>query len=352
MNKVIGRIYSYDIMRFVAILAVIMIHTSAIFVISSDGTTADFVLANVLDSLSRFSVPLFLMISGALMLNEKKEIDNKKIFRSAAGFFVLLVVWSIIYSLYDTVLLPYLSSSPISIKSAILSAIKGYGHLWYLYVTVGLYLITPVLRLFVKLKNNKTVKYFLILSVAVCFATPFVNTVVSVCLPGNSFVSQYVSKFELGFLTEYLTYYILGWYLSNIEIKKHTRIWIYVAGAAGLIITVVGTHLFYHDSGADFYSYSMLNILAYSTSVFVFIFYLLKKKDLSKHKKLLTAQSGLTFGVYLIHCIFISVFERLSTNLTATPLKILIIFTGTAICSFASVFIISKIPLIRKLVRG
>ena len=155
MNKVIGRIYSYDIMRFIAILAVIMIHTSAIFVISSDGTTADFVLANVLDSLSRFSVPLFLMISGALMLNEKKEIDNKKIFRSAAGFFVLLVVWSIIYSLYDTVLLPYLSSSPISIKSAILSAIKGYGHLWYLYVTVGLYLITPVLRLFVKLKNNK-----------------------------------------------------------------------------------------------------------------------------------------------------------------------------------------------------
>ena len=66
-----------DLLRIIAISAVVMIHVSASYVTNAN-SLLDFTVGNIFDSVSRLGVPLFLMISGALILDENKEFNCKK----------------------------------------------------------------------------------------------------------------------------------------------------------------------------------------------------------------------------------------------------------------------------------
>ena len=72
------RIYYLDVLRVVACMAVVMIHASAPY-LGKDIGSFNFWVGNVLDSLSRVAVPLFVMISGALMLDEKYVYTAEKL---------------------------------------------------------------------------------------------------------------------------------------------------------------------------------------------------------------------------------------------------------------------------------
>lgn len=91
-----GRIYDLDVLRTLACCAVVMIHASAQYA-SNDVGTLNFFIGNFWDSLSRFAVPVFVR-----------------------SFF------------------------------------SGSFHLWFCYMIVGLYLILPLLRLWVKRENVPT----------------------------------------------------------------------------------------------------------------------------------------------------------------------------------------------------
>ena len=73
-----NRVCSFDLMRIIAICAVILIHISADYVKSYPNDSIEFISNNILCSCSRFAVPVFLMISGALMLNEEKKLVTTK----------------------------------------------------------------------------------------------------------------------------------------------------------------------------------------------------------------------------------------------------------------------------------
>jgi hypothetical protein len=88
------RQHHLDLLRAIACLSVVMIHVSAEFVVRGSAGP-DFWVGNLLDSLSRAGVPLFVMISGALMLNKPisyKKLWTQRIFKTA----VLLAVFSLI----------------------------------------------------------------------------------------------------------------------------------------------------------------------------------------------------------------------------------------------------------------
>ena len=69
---------SYDILRIAALLAVISVHISAFFVLKYEPNTMEFITENIFNALSGFAVPVFIMLSGALLLNEDKPFDDKK----------------------------------------------------------------------------------------------------------------------------------------------------------------------------------------------------------------------------------------------------------------------------------
>jgi len=96
------------------------------------------------------------MVSGSLMLDESKKITVKNIlFKYVRNIGILLVIWSVIYTYVDNILFPVYYGQSIDVSSVISQFVLGRTHLWYLYMLIGLYLITPFLRMFV----NKDVYY-------------------------------------------------------------------------------------------------------------------------------------------------------------------------------------------------
>lgn len=107
-----------DMTRIIAVLAVVMIHTSAMFLTSFGHETLEFSVGNLFDSMSRIGVPLFVMISGALMLDERRTVTVRGILRkNIKGVLLLLLFWSAFYAVVFQVILPLRAGSSISIRA-------------------------------------------------------------------------------------------------------------------------------------------------------------------------------------------------------------------------------------------
>ena len=80
------RVYYIDILRVLACIAVIMTHASDDYVLDNFGSS-NFMIGNVIDSISRIGVPIFVMISGALLLNKNHVCTKEKQFQRIKRMF-------------------------------------------------------------------------------------------------------------------------------------------------------------------------------------------------------------------------------------------------------------------------
>lgn len=143
------RIVYLDVLRCLACLAVVLLHSSSAYATDTFGT-ANFYGGNIIGSLTRFAVPVFVMVSGALMLDENRETNGKKLLRRFIRLGVFFVFWSIAYAVLFQLLIPLLEKREISVSALLLALINGHYHLWFIPMILGLYAITPLLRLWVK----------------------------------------------------------------------------------------------------------------------------------------------------------------------------------------------------------
>ena len=191
-------------MRIIAICAVVLVHISADYVKSYPNNSLEYISNNLLCSLTRFAVPIFLMISGALMLNENKKISNKKIIHAAVHFFSLLVIWNIFYSVAYQIIKPFIFKEDISLYAVVYEMLKGHYHMWYLYVLIGLYLITPILRTFIRRDNLPLIKAYLIFSLVVCFGRAFVNKILNFHTVHKNLSINFIFNFRMNYFYEYI----------------------------------------------------------------------------------------------------------------------------------------------------
>ena len=213
-----------DVLRIIAIFAVVMIHISGYYVINPS-RMVDFTIGNIFDSVSRLGVPLFLMISGALMLDENKKFDCKN---RILSLLIPMLVWSFLYALIYSVILPIKNNEAINFYDFFASFIKGPFHFWYMWVIIGLYLITPILRIFVKKENKNIVAYFIVLSLLFHFTQPIITLLfneIDVINKAFSIYTDVIGNLNLSFLGGYTTYFLTGWFLANTNYsKKHNAI--------------------------------------------------------------------------------------------------------------------------------
>lgn len=337
-----------DFLRIIAISAVIMIHVSADFVMSYN-SFLEFTIGNIFDSCSRLGVPLFLMISGALMLDENKEFDCKK---RILSLLIPLLAWSFLYAFAFSIVLPVLKSRSFSFLSFVSNFLRGHFHLWYMWAIIGLYLITPILRKFVKTKNKKTVFYFIILSLFFRFTEPIINLLFEeIDFFGKtasiaSVYSYIFDKLNLDFLGGLTTYYLAGWLLVHTDFTKKNKIAFYIIGGISLISIIMLTQLFPNQYDLTYSNFNIL-VFLYSSAVFLLVKNL--RLDCKKLDNSIIALSKLSFGAYLIHMFVITIISHI---LPQNPFFIPLIFLCTAIISFAATYIISKIPFIKKIVKA
>ena len=157
MGKKGARLIELDFIRSLAMLAVIVIHVSSAFVYSDSGfSLLGMNLAFILNQVTRFAVPLFVLLSGmALSISQSDgsyiSFVKKRIFK-LAGFYLF---WNTVYYI--------LNSSEVSLISFLKSILYGNSapHLYFIVIIIQLYLLFPIL--------NRWIKQFPLLTLTVSF---------------------------------------------------------------------------------------------------------------------------------------------------------------------------------------
>ena len=203
--------------------------------------------------------------------------------------FLALVIFGIPYAL----LMIYFETRKISLgmlTESIIRVINGdsFGHLWYLYTLIGIYLFLPFIKLFVNNATKQVFKYMMILMFIFNFCFPFINALTGLDI-----------AFKLPLTTYPLFYLLMGYYIYNEKPEWAEKRWMAVAGVAvsAVIIIAVGVA---GGSLAPIMSYSSPVAALFTVSIFM-LFDGIKKEITEK----LWKTDRLCFGVYLIHPLFI-----------------------------------------------
>jgi len=287
---------------------------------------------------SRIAVPLFFMVSGYLLL--RKEEPYGDFFRKRAlKVLVPFFIWSLIYLLWKREGF----DSGFSLKlmaSYLLKILRGprENHLWFFYALIGLYLFTPILRVFVARASLRDLYYFCGLWFLV--------------VPVFSFLQEFTPLrigFELYFIAGYSGYFVLGYLLGMFQ---YSRRQLYGLAFLFLIFSVGTTVLHAIVPSEYFVGYLSINIVPMT----VFAFILLREVQIGDRlNSFLVPLSRASFGIYLVHVIVLDVLEKLpytSSWFSAGSSVYMIPLLGLLgfFVSFVIVAVIQKIPILRWIV--
>ena len=334
-----GRGYYFDRLRIIATVAVVLIHVCAPELFRFGIASPAWDVCNAFDSFSRFAVPVFIMISGAIFLNPQRKTDIKTLYsKNLLRIITAFLVWSVVYAVHG-----YGGSAAEFLKNIFL----GHFHMYFLFIIGTLYLAVPVYRKICE--DEKVMGYFLVLCIVFTFLLPAVAK-----LKFMSVVSDVLDKAKFNLVTGYSAYFVGGYYLSRAELSKRRRWVIYILGIFAFLATALFTRSASLQSGIlfeEYYSYFSGNVLVQAAAVFVFGKYRLNFEPKTKRRarRLLTA-SKLTFGVYLSHVLVLDVLRyscRLN-RLTSIPLYLLSELLFTLLISGIISYVLNKIPVLKK----
>lgn len=347
-----NRMVHYDLMRVIACFCVIVIH-AGIFNQSADWSNQSFerMIGNFYVITSRWAVPCFVMLSGMMFLNKNKEISFKNLYgHYILRLFTSYVFWSCIYALYNSL---YMVSGGINeyIKYFVNYCFSGELHMWYILMTIGLYIALPIIKYIVLNAPQSLIKYWLVAMFIFASIIPFICDLNIPYISGTvAYLNEYI---EVQFLCGYTLFFVLGSIIATNNLSLKLRKLIYVLGIGGFLycIFVLCVLKYFINSELGALNYLYPNIVFMSISVFLFFKDKVSQIKFSdKAKYIIVGMSKLTYGVYLLHVLVLKILYRLGLNLSfcniviSIPLIALITFV---ICMIV-IFLISKIPFINK----
>lgn len=347
MEQSTKRDLSLDALRLISILGVIMIHTVSSAWWNLDMRSFDWQCVNFYDGLVRCSVPLFVMISGALMLRPDRTVTLRELYlKRIPRLFSAWVFWSFAYA--ARFLLKYLlGAGPDALSMFWTEFLNGHFHLWFMGMIIGLYIALPLLR---PIAANRTLLgYFLILSLLFSVLFPSLG-VIGTLKPA---VEAFLGRFHLNLPLGYTFYFMLGYYLYTEAFTKSRRKRIYILGILGLAVTVLGTSLANLRSpsfGERLYDYMMPNVAFPAAAVFVFVRSRLSQKVWTvRQESFLKRASTYTFGVYLVHEWFNILLPHFGVTVVTLPPVIMAPLLAAAFYGFSYLIsaLLNRIPVVR-----
>lgn len=313
-----------SILRIIATIAVIAIHASSGYLNSTDIAGFDWQYANIINSFTRFSVPIFVMLSGALLLTKEENTGffyKKRLLKICYPF----IFWTIVYIFYNT---DVLDLSTNELVATLIYRFKNgaNAHLWYLYMIIGLYLAIPFLQKIVQHATIRELEIFLVL----WFITLFIF---------NKHFPTYLPKLDVTFFSSYTGYLILGYYLriKDFNSLKWWSLAIFIASGTSYFTYVMSWKV--HEFRPLLYGYLSPNTVLIASSLFIFV------KSTSSDLKLPKWAAWIdqySFGVYLCHILILNYVHPLLPF--GTFLKIPLATFVTLICSILLTCSIRKLP--------
>lgn len=342
-----NRMVHYDLLRILASFSVVMLHVSAQFWYDFDVTDVRWLTVNAYDALSRFGVPVFVMLSGALFLPGPPKTDIKRLYgHNIMRLLLLYILWSSLYGLLDC---RNLGFQGLTVRDILQEMLFGRYHLWYLPFQIGIYMLLPILRIWVQNADRKNIRYFLFLFLIFQIGSETIDA-----LFVNKLVSYAVTLIRPDMITGYLGYFIWGYYIAHYGIKQKYHKFIYAAGifSAACNVLISSRLALWQEQplGKIYDSFSIFTLMV-STALFLFC-----NEKMGRHTfrpktaKLIQELSLDTLGVYVMHvglleCLnVLDIHSMMLSKLFWIPLYAVIIFL---MCSLLAA-VLRRIPAIGK----
>lgn len=325
-----NREYTFDYLRSMSMIMVILIHVANIYSRDFDIiSNTSFLFSLIYNTISRISVPLFFMISGALLLDRK--FDKDKYLKRIYKYLLLIVAWDIIYLLWEYFFLG------ITYDNLFLLLIKPYrAHLWFLYTIFIIYLLQPFIKLFLdKLSRNFKIFFFILWLIL-------------------STLSMYNSLISGGFtIFSDIGYFVIGKYLYDFlkkqDLTKYNFIIIimFIFSVAASIFLNYKASLQFNMFYNMFFAYRTPYIILSSFLIFILFYNLF---HLKKPSKIILLLSDLSLGIYLIHGIFLDITSQMFNYDNINALFGIPLFSFLILlCSAGTVYLLKKNNVISKI---
>lgn len=340
MNQ--GKKVYIEMIRIVAVVFIIFNHTDGTQYYQTTSSIVTWLYSMTGTILCRTGVPLFFMISGALLL-EKKENVKQLFHQRIRRIVVVLFVISLFYYSLDIVRYGMERASIADFTEKFLT--NGIREsLWFLYAYLGMLMVLPFFQKMILNIDGTLIKYLLLLKVAYDIGMPLIQILFQVHV-----------YFDLGFVGDYICYMILGWYLDKDpdHIFEKLKIWkisLFLIGAIviniGIIYAIWGLKGQYDVLGFDLL-----------TVILALCFWLLIKKvtdNVSQDSRtgwIILNVGSCVFGVYLLDnfcrwqwlSLYLKLCEK-TVGVVACSIYVFVVFLTGVLYSC----ILKRLPIVKK----
>lgn len=330
-----------DILKIIACFLVVVNHAGIGLLSYAGYTKGTTLFYSTCFSICKIAVPIFIMITGSLLL--KKEETYKSIIKRIFRIVVPIICVSIYYYFIDQ------GHVGTDIKNFITAIIQEPLNmsLWYLYMLIGLYIMTPFIKKMIKNFDKKDFILFSILTLIIPGAIRLLKTILKIQTSGF---------FEYAIIPESIGYYVTGYFISTQILNKRIKNIAIISFLISTICFILRMYIPFLMKGELDYSlddaYSFITIVM-AISIFIVSKYYVEKIKYNKYLfKVIEELSKITFGIYLIHPIFISKIQNSNIIQGIFGINAYIGVIALEISTFVFcgiiTFILRKIPIVKK----
>lgn len=333
-----------DLLRVIAIFLVLWQHSSEYYYIGNNLSliTENAYTLGFFNSLSRICVPLFVMISGYFLLPMKTGTGaffRKRFARILWPWIFFCVVYAVYYMFYrgDSLAACLLNIAHIPVNWGV-----EVGHLWYIYMLIGMYLLVPVLSPWVRNSSKREMQVYLGIWIATTFL-PYIHLVWPLVWGECTWnVSP-----ALYYFTGFGGYLVLGSY-----VRKYGQLSV-AASLALLVVGYLATALVFnaripYASGAVEaeipWDFCAVNVAMMTYAMFSLVSHI-KINAGSLWARLITSISVCSYAIYLAHIMLLNFYHDLFDGSFASILvKIPLISVCTFVTTYVIVLLLARLP--------
>lgn len=341
-----------DLIRTIAIVGVIALHAANEAIAPQTMNQTEiyrWLIVDIYQTLSRTGVPLFVMLTGALLLQPSKNETLSVFFKKRWTRIGLpFLFWGAAYFAWD-----YFANQQALTSSFIVQGIlSGPSYqFWYLYMLVGLYLFTPILRIVVAHADRQTFKYFLVVW--------FLGTLI---LPIPELFGAYHLDSNVLTIPWWIGYFMLGVFLLNVKVRRSILLGFM---SLGLVLTVVCTYVIAATVGGSqtyfFQDYFSPTMILSAVMLFLLLNTIKVPSNQTKipHPKinwLLRQISQSTLAIFLFHVMVLETLQRgylgftISGNNLNSIIEVPLITVVTLFICLGVIIPLKKVPVLKKVI--
>lgn len=335
------RAYAMSIVVLIHVASVLAPHYNTI-------SPTDWWISNAYHAFSKGGPPIFTLVSGLLLLSVPASQPIPLFFRKRfIKVLIPFVFWAVVYLCWRIFFL----HEDLGVQGIFKALFDGpvYYHLWFIQMILGLYLATPILRVYVQNADRNNLRYFLIVW--------FVGVTV---LPVITYFTKTAIRIDLVVTTSYVGYFVLGYYLRDVALSRRQLLPCLLIVAGVMLLTEILTYVIMVNQGGKFDPFFLNNLGFNMVIISVGLFLFLKSVPydtlfarLPWLGRFVALLASCSLGVYFVHVLIMELLASGQLGFTLNwltfgpligiPLDAFVVL----VLSIAVVWIMQRTPILR-----